>query len=215
MPEEPATSDLAEITRRGIDAVNRRDFDTLMSYAAPDLVYDTSPSGFGVYEGLPAVRTFITGYWDTFEEFRLELEEFLDLGNGVTLAVARHHARPIGSTAPIRRTARRGTGVGGVGGERRALLASYEWGKRERKLARPWWHDDGEYVNSREDPDHATYRGVEAIEKLFTSWLEVYPDMRILPLEARGNGDWVSYGSASLVRLPLAGYRSRSSWLTS
>ena len=81
--------------------MNRRDFDALMSYAAPDLVYDTSPSGFGVYEGLAAIRTFITGYWDTFEELRLELEEFLDLGNGVTFAVARHHARPIGSTAPI------------------------------------------------------------------------------------------------------------------
>jgi ketosteroid isomerase-like protein len=101
MTEDPTTPDLAEIIRGGVDAVNRRDFDALMIYAAPDLVYDTSPSGFGVYEGLPAIRTFITGYWDTFEEFRLELEEVLDLGNGVTFAVARHHARPIGSTAPI------------------------------------------------------------------------------------------------------------------
>jgi ketosteroid isomerase-like protein len=101
MPEESTTPDLAEITRRGVEAVNRRDFDALMSYAAPDLVYDTSPSGFGVYEGLPAIRTFITDYWDTFEEFRIELEEFLDLGNGVTFGVGRHHGRPIGSTAPI------------------------------------------------------------------------------------------------------------------
>jgi ketosteroid isomerase-like protein len=101
MPEDPRTPDLADITRRGVDAVNRRDFDALMSYAAPDIVYDTSPSGVGVYEGLEAIRTFITGYWDTFEELRIELEEFLDLGNGVTFAVYRQHARPIGSTAPI------------------------------------------------------------------------------------------------------------------
>jgi ketosteroid isomerase-like protein len=101
MPEESTTPDLAEITGRGVDAVNRRDFDALMSYATPDLVYDTSPSGFGIYEGLAAIRAFITGYWDTFEEFWLELEEFVDLGNGVAVAVARHHARPIGSNAPI------------------------------------------------------------------------------------------------------------------
>jgi ketosteroid isomerase-like protein len=35
MAEESTTPDLVEITRRGVDAVNRRDFDTLMSYAAP------------------------------------------------------------------------------------------------------------------------------------------------------------------------------------
>jgi ketosteroid isomerase-like protein len=99
--EESTTPDLAEIARRGLDAVNRRDLDTLMSYAAPDRVYDASPSGLGVYEGQTTIRTVMTGYWDTFEELRYELEDFLDLGNGVTFAVNRHHARPIGSTAPI------------------------------------------------------------------------------------------------------------------
>jgi ketosteroid isomerase-like protein len=101
MTEEPTTPDLAEITRRSFDAVNRRDFDTLMSYAAPDLVYDNSPNGLGVYEGQAAIRTVITEYWDTFEDLRVELEDFLDLGNGVTFAVHRQHARPIGSTAPV------------------------------------------------------------------------------------------------------------------
>jgi ketosteroid isomerase-like protein len=101
MPEESTTPDLAEITRRGFDAVNRRDLDTVMSYAAPDLVYDASPSGLGVYEGQATIRTVMTGYWDAFEDLRYELEEFLDLGNGVTFAVNRQHARPIGSTAPI------------------------------------------------------------------------------------------------------------------
>jgi ketosteroid isomerase-like protein len=101
MSQEPTTPDLMALIGRLVEAANRRDFDTLMSYAAPDLVYDTSPSGFGVYEGLAAIRTFITGYWDTFEELQFELEEFLDLGNGVTFAVNRQYARPVGSTAPI------------------------------------------------------------------------------------------------------------------
>jgi ketosteroid isomerase-like protein len=99
--EEPTTPDLAEISRRGLDAVNRRDLDTLMSYFAPDPVYDASPSGLGVFEGQATIRTVFTGYWDTFEELRCELQDFLDLGNGVTFAVNRQHARPIGSTAPI------------------------------------------------------------------------------------------------------------------
>jgi ketosteroid isomerase-like protein len=81
--------------------VNRRDFDALMSYAAPDLVWDSSPNGLGVFEGQATIRTVITGYWDTFEDLRCELEDFLDLGNGVTFAVLRQHARPIGSTASV------------------------------------------------------------------------------------------------------------------
>lgn len=36
-----------------------RDFDALLPYASPDAVYDTSPSGFGVYEGQAAIREFI------------------------------------------------------------------------------------------------------------------------------------------------------------
>jgi ketosteroid isomerase-like protein len=71
------------------------------------------------------------------------------------------------------------------------VLASYEWFNRERRFARDWWHADGEYVNSREDPDHATYRGVEEIDKLVVSWFEAYPDLEVQPVEVRANGDRV------------------------
>jgi ketosteroid isomerase-like protein len=73
-----------------------------MSFSAPDVVYDTSPSGFGVYEGQAAIRAFIAGYWALFEELRVELEEVLDLGNGVTFSVNRQHARPLGSSAHVK-----------------------------------------------------------------------------------------------------------------
>src|SRR3954462_5511161 len=77
------------------------------------------------------------------------------------------------------------------------VLASYEWGNRERALAKDWWHPDGEYVNASEDPDHATYRGYEAMDKLFASWMEAYPDVTVEPLEARANADrvfvWVRF----------------------
>jgi ketosteroid isomerase-like protein len=101
MPEERMRPDLEEIVRQGVEAVNRRDFDALLRYAAPNVVYDTSPSGFGVYEGIAAIREFIEGYWKAFSDLRIELEEFVDLGNGVTFAVSRHHAHTVGSTAPI------------------------------------------------------------------------------------------------------------------
>jgi ketosteroid isomerase-like protein len=101
MPEESTTPDLVELVREQLDAVNRRDADALASFAAADVVYDTSPSGFGVYEGQEAIRGFIEGYWGLFEELRFELEEVLDLGNGVTFAVNRQRARPVGSRAYV------------------------------------------------------------------------------------------------------------------
>ena len=87
MPEESTTPAPLETARRVVDALSRRDFDALLPYAAPGVVYDTSPSGFGVYVGVAAIREFIEGYWTAFEDLRVELEEFVDLGNGVTFAV--------------------------------------------------------------------------------------------------------------------------------
>jgi ketosteroid isomerase-like protein len=101
MPEESTTPDPEALTRLQLEAVNRRDFDSMWRYAAPNFVYDTTPSGFGMYEGEEAIREFIEAYWDAFEDLRFELEEFQDLGNGVTLAVFRQHARPAASTAPV------------------------------------------------------------------------------------------------------------------
>ena len=88
------------------------------------------------------------------------------------------------------------------------VLAAYEWANREQRVARDFWHPDGEYINSREDPDHATYRGIEAIEKLFASWIEAYPDVQIHPVETRANGDrvfvWVRFaGHGAESGMPL------------
>jgi ketosteroid isomerase-like protein len=103
MSEEESTQpDLVELVRRQLDAVNRRDLDTVVTQLAPDAVYDTSPSGMGVYEGHAAIRAFLKGYWDCFEELRFELEEALDLGNEVAFLVNRQVARPVGSTAYVR-----------------------------------------------------------------------------------------------------------------
>jgi hypothetical protein len=61
MPEESTTPDPEALARSIVEAANRRDFDAMLDYVAPDVVYDTSPSGFGIYQGVPAIRVFIEG----------------------------------------------------------------------------------------------------------------------------------------------------------
>jgi ketosteroid isomerase-like protein len=75
--------------------------------------------------------------------------------------------------------------------ENEALTRSaYEWFNREREPP-PTWLEDGEFVNAREDPDHATYRGIAAITSQHKGWFEAYPDLHVEPLEIRSNGDLV------------------------
>ena len=100
-PEESTTSNLVQLVRSQFEAVNRRDLDAVMSLCPPDGVYDTS-HGVGTYEGPVAIRAFLKGWWDAFEELRFELEEVLDLGNGVTFAVVHQDARPAGSSGHVR-----------------------------------------------------------------------------------------------------------------
>jgi ketosteroid isomerase-like protein len=66
----------------------------------------------------------------------------------------------------------------------------YEWFNREKEPP-PTWLADGEFINAREDPDHATYRGIDAIRKQHQGWFESYPDLHVEPLEIRSNGDRV------------------------
>jgi ketosteroid isomerase-like protein len=72
----------------------------------------------------------------------------------------------------------------------------YDWFNREQEPP-PTWLPDGEFVNSREDPDHATYRGIDAIRKQHEGWFDSYPDLRVEPVEIRVNGDrafvWVRF----------------------
>jgi len=72
----------------------------------------------------------------------------------------------------------------------------YAWFNREHAPP-PTWLPDGEFVNAREDPDHATYRGIDAIRKQHQGWFDSYPDLKVEPLEIRLNGDrafvWVHF----------------------
>ena len=103
MPEESTTPDLVELTRQSIDAMNRRDVDAAMSYAAPDIVLAGPPDhGVGAFEGAAAMRSFLEGWVGAFEELEFAFEELFDVGNGVVFAAVSQMARPVGTTGYVR-----------------------------------------------------------------------------------------------------------------
>jgi ketosteroid isomerase-like protein len=100
MSEEESTApDLVELTRRFVEAAGNT---VSLSFLAPDAVWDMAPYGMGTYEGLGAIRAFFEDWLDAFEEFAAELEEVLDLGNGVVFSVVVQGGRPRGSGGVIR-----------------------------------------------------------------------------------------------------------------
>ena len=102
MPEESTTPDLVELVRGAVAAANRRDFDAVLSFYAPNAVWDRSPMGTGTFDGLAAIRGFFKGWFSTYEEWTMETETILDLGNGVVYTVNDQHARLVGSTGAVR-----------------------------------------------------------------------------------------------------------------
>jgi ketosteroid isomerase-like protein len=96
MPEESTTSDLVELTRRWVDAWNRRDVDALMALLAPEAAWDAVAVGYEHLRGRTAIRAFIEEWLRPYEEFKLELEELLDLGNGVAFMVVDSTGRLVG-----------------------------------------------------------------------------------------------------------------------
>ena len=92
------------------------------------------------------------------------------------------------------------------------VRSGYEWFNREKEPP-PTWLPDGEFINDREDPDHAIYRGINAIRKHFQGWFDSYSDLQVNPVEIQSNGDrvfaWVRFtghgaDSGAAVEMELA-----------
>jgi ketosteroid isomerase-like protein len=148
MPEESTTPDLVDLVRSMFESTDRYfDFDAIAGLAVPEVVWDLSDMGLGIYEGIAACREFIKGSWAIWEDHHHKIEEILDLGTGVVFVALWEDGRPIGSDSRVqarqgdvfefaggqghsdyvlhrprrgpccRRTRRAGTGVGDVAGE--------------------------------------------------------------------------------------------------
>jgi len=106
MPESE-TPDLAQLSRRRIEAINRRDLEAVIGFFAADAVWDMSPVDMGVVEGSTAIRDALRIWWETFPRIVTELDEVLDLGNGVVFQAVTQRGSPTGSAGEIRQRSAR------------------------------------------------------------------------------------------------------------
>jgi len=95
MAEESTTPDLVELVRQVSQAAIRRDFGTVEGFYAPGAVLRGAE--IGTFEGAAAIRGLFEDMLRPYEEFRGEIEEIVDLGNGVIFAVIIANGRPPGS----------------------------------------------------------------------------------------------------------------------
>lgn len=100
-PEESPAPDLLELMRQMFDALSRRDLDALMRFFGSDAVVDLTSDGLGTFEGAPGVRDFADAWQATYEDWRIHAEEVLDLGGGVTFALAVQRGRPVGVAGEV------------------------------------------------------------------------------------------------------------------
>jgi ketosteroid isomerase-like protein len=100
MSEESTTPDPVELARRFFEAADKREFDSIPGLYAPDAVLHSMGMGAS-FEGVAAIRGFFEDFVSAYDEFELEPEEILDLGNGVLLAVALQQGRPVGSSGRV------------------------------------------------------------------------------------------------------------------
>src|SRR6516225_7396156 len=99
MPEESTTPDLVELWRGLFEAVNRREFDAVMSFFAPDAVWESTY--LEASEGVAAIRGVLEDLASPFEQLEVEVEEILDLGGGVGFAVIVVRGRPVASSGQV------------------------------------------------------------------------------------------------------------------
>ena len=95
-----------ELHYQGNEAFNRRDMDTLLALADPDIELISrlaEMEGGGPYRGHDGVRSWLESLLDVSPDFSAELEEVRDLGE-VTLARVRNRGRGLGSDAPMDQT---------------------------------------------------------------------------------------------------------------
>jgi uncharacterized protein len=84
-----------EIARKILDAGNRRDAEAILQYTDPEIKLQSAIIGGAegnTYRGHDGVRNWMAESDATFEELRMEPEEFRDLGDEV-LMIGRLYAR--------------------------------------------------------------------------------------------------------------------------
>jgi ketosteroid isomerase-like protein len=84
MSEESTTPELVKLARRSIEAP---DPEVVLSFYAPDAVWDSTPWGMGTFQGKDAIRAFFDDWGSSYAHLEWNAEEVLELSNEVTFAV--------------------------------------------------------------------------------------------------------------------------------
>ena len=82
-----------EAVRQAIDAFNRADMDAMLALAGDDFEYDWSRSlapNRGIYKGPEGFMEFINEQWNMFDDFRLEVHEYIPRGQHVVVTATVH-----------------------------------------------------------------------------------------------------------------------------
>ncbi len=82
-----------EVIRRGYQAFNRGDLDGLAADIAPTFEYvptGTIPGSAGVYRGPEGYKEFLSGFWDQFQDARIEVRELIEAGDQVLASITMH-----------------------------------------------------------------------------------------------------------------------------
>jgi ketosteroid isomerase-like protein len=85
-----------EIVRRATDAYNRGDIDGTLESWAPDAVLDWSNSRgleAGVFWGQGEIRAYMQRFLEAFDEVRLELDDLVEVQEGLVLMENVAHVR--------------------------------------------------------------------------------------------------------------------------
>ena len=94
-----------EVVRRSLDAFQRGDFDAAMEALDPRIEYDLThfPDG-KVYLGHDGVREAFRIWLGTWEDYRQEVAEVVDLGEDEVVVVLREFGRGKGSGIEVERS---------------------------------------------------------------------------------------------------------------
>jgi ketosteroid isomerase-like protein len=101
MSEESTTFDLIELTSGLFASASRKDIDAMLRLHAPAAVWDLSDAGLGSFEGVEAIRSFVADWFGAFEDYRVDVEQVIDMGGGVTFVVVNAIGRPAGMDASV------------------------------------------------------------------------------------------------------------------
>lgn len=91
---DQATPDPVALTRRLLDAAERRDFAAMRELLAPAAAWDVISLGTH-FDGAAAILAFLEDWLGAYEDYEIEPDELLDLGGGLVFVAVRLAGRPV------------------------------------------------------------------------------------------------------------------------